>query len=280
VCHPTTRCFGTWGNYVRKGKGTGEASLPRWGGTCGVTKRELQAIRYKMPKDNTDRLFLCSRDPLVGWVFNHLINMNHTYMYLYFNQKTFRSMFRCHRGPPSSLTGTATGPPPGCCCYASLDQPYDRLDRRAADLDPPLVSHRPHRQHHRLRRFQPNNQHASYRTYPTAIAMSSTSPPSSTGAATTSHVQNSPQQRKRNLPTRTPVGKAGFEVWVLIKGTCRHFRAGPGFGSGCVLPPSTVPPPTGGPGQGSCQGCVCLCGAKVWSGQRRSKFGSVTLRTD
>eukprot|EP00900_Chrysochromulina_parva_P015629 jgi/Chrpa1/24067/Chrysochromulina_OHIO_Genome00010337-RA len=35
------------------------------------------------------------------------------------------------------------------------------------------------------RRFQPNNQHASYRTYPTAIAMSSTSPPSSTGAATT-----------------------------------------------------------------------------------------------
>ncbi len=137
-----------------------------------------------------------------------------------------------------------------------------------------------HRQRHRLRRFQPNNQHASYRTYPTAIAMSSTSPPSSTGAATTSHVQNSPQQRKRNLPTRTPVGKAGFEVWVLIKGTCRHFRAGPGFGSGCVLPPSTVPPPTGGPGQGSCQGCVCLCGAKVWSGQRRSKFGSVTLRTD
>jgi hypothetical protein len=52
--------------------------------------------------------------------------------------------------------------------------------------------------------------------------MSSTSPPSSTGAATTSHVQNSPQQRKRNLPTHrpTPVGKAGFEVWVLIKGTC------------------------------------------------------------
>jgi len=94
------------------------------------------------------------------------------------------------------------------------------------------VSHRPHRQRHRLRRFQPDNQHASYRTYqhasyrtyPTAIpiAMSSTSPPSSTGAATTSHVQNSPQQRKRNLPTHrpTPVGKAGFEVWVLIKGTC------------------------------------------------------------
>jgi hypothetical protein len=88
-----------------KRNGTGESSLPRWGGTCGVTKRELQSIRHKRPADNTDRLLLCARDPYIGdvWVFNHLVNVNHTYS---FNSKTFRPV----SPRPSLLDGE---PPPG-----------------------------------------------------------------------------------------------------------------------------------------------------------------------
>ena len=85
--------------------GTGESSLPRWGGTCTVTKRELQSIRHKRPQDNTDRMILCLRDPYIGdvWVFNHLVNVNHTYC---FHSKTFRPL----SPRPSLLDGE---PPPG-----------------------------------------------------------------------------------------------------------------------------------------------------------------------
>jgi hypothetical protein len=88
-----------------KRNGTGDPSLPRWGGTCTVTKRELQSIRHKRPADNTDRMILCLRDPYIGdvWVFNHLVNVNHTY---YFNSTTFRPL----SPRPSLIDGE---PPPG-----------------------------------------------------------------------------------------------------------------------------------------------------------------------
>ena len=41
-----------------------QGQKPQWGGSCTVTPRELQAIRHKMPKDNTDLLIVCARDPL------------------------------------------------------------------------------------------------------------------------------------------------------------------------------------------------------------------------
>ena len=71
-----------------------------------MTVRELLAIRHKMPKDNTDMLVLCARDPLFGdiYIFKHLINIYHDY---HFNGKTFRVLVDPR---PDLIDGE---PPPG-----------------------------------------------------------------------------------------------------------------------------------------------------------------------
>ena len=83
----------------------GEGEKPQWGGSCTVPPRELKAIRHKMPKDNTDLLIICARDPLFGdvYVYKHIININHDYK---FHAKTFRAL----DPRPDMIDGE---PPPG-----------------------------------------------------------------------------------------------------------------------------------------------------------------------
>ena len=68
-----------------------DESRPRWGGSCSVPCGELDGINHNRPSDNIDVMIICLRDQLTGdiYVFKHVINLNHEYI---FGHGTFRTL--------------------------------------------------------------------------------------------------------------------------------------------------------------------------------------------